>query len=92
MLHELQLQVLAIMRGHADASLRAQAGEFDHNPAAGIVRLKPGELWGRAIERGIVTLIPSLPQATERDWEEMSTEEKEAFMRGEYKRRKAEGA
>ena len=86
-LYALQVGVLAVMEGHIDVSLRAQAGEWDHNPAGGIVRLRPGELWGRAIERGIVGLIPDAPATTgERTFETL--EEKEAFLRGEVAGRK----
>lgn len=57
-LYDMQLDILAIMDRHIAVMAEAQAGAFDANPAAGIVRLKPGELVGKIIERGVLPLMP----------------------------------
>lgn len=87
-LFDLQLRYFAIMEAHVEVMAQAQAGAWDDNPAAGIVRLKPGELAGRIIERGIVPLMPAVPQVESRDWERLSLEERESLMRGELQQRK----
>jgi hypothetical protein len=87
---ELEVKALAALRGHFDVMLEAQAGAFDHNPAAGIVRLKPGDWIGRLVERGIFSLEPELPQAAGREWQEMSLEEQESYMRDRMQARKGQ--
>ncbi len=79
-LYDLQSKYLAVMDGHADVMLEAQAGAYDDNPAAGIVRLKPGELVTKVIERGILPLMPAVT-AAEVDTDDMSRDEREAIAK-----------
>lgn len=76
-LYDMQLDALGIMRRHIDVMAEAQAGAYDDNPAAGIVRLKPGELLGKVIERGILPLMPK-PQERALDADAMSKDDAEA--------------
>lgn len=76
-LYDIQLDTLALMRRSVDVMAEAQSGAYDDNPAAGIVRLKAGELVGKIVERGILPLMPK-PRDLPLDTDSMSREDAEA--------------
>ena len=75
------MKALAIMEGHLDACLDAPGRVFDDAPMVALVRLKPGELVGRLVERNIVPLLPPPPAMAQRDWESLTLEEQESENR-----------
>lgn len=79
-LYDLQLDTLAIMRRHVDVMADAQSGAYDDNPAAGLVRLKPGEMAGKIIERGVLPLMPK-PRELPADTSDMPRDEREQKAR-----------
>jgi hypothetical protein len=90
-LYDMQLDTLAIMRRHIDTMAEAQSGAYDDNPAAGIVRLKAGELTGKIIERGVLPLMPK-PIEQPKDTASMSREEQEAHATAAIARKKGTSA
>lgn len=84
-LYDMQLDALANMRLHLDTIADAQAGAFDDNPAAGIVRLKAGELAGKLVDRGILPLAPK-PQVPETIDEDKPRDQREAEALAAMKR------
>jgi hypothetical protein len=89
-LYELQLGWLAGLRLAQQTLLNAMVGELDHLPMSGAARIKAAEIVLRTIERG--GLLAILPQAEAQestiDWNSLSLEEREAYMRDQLQRRK----
>jgi hypothetical protein len=89
-LYELQVGWLAGLRLAQKVLLDGMTGDFDDLPMGGASRLKAAEIALRVIERaGLLALLPQA-EAKERtnNWESMTLEEQEAFLRGELQRRK----
>lgn len=85
----LQQKWFAAVEGSADVMLDAQAGAYDDNPAAGLVRMKAGELAIRAVERRVLPLMPPKPQAAPQELAELPLEEAESALRDQLQSRKA---
>lgn len=99
-IYAIERRATQLIQEHLSIMAEAQAGAFDNNPAAGIVRLKPGELLGRLLEKRVLHLAPSPPATTDLsdgagpDWETMTQAERETWARqgvqaGKMKRTRA---
>jgi hypothetical protein len=66
------------------------AGEFDNLPMSGAARIKSAEITLRVLERcGMLALLPQPPvQEKTIDWDALTLEEREAFMREKLRERK----
>lgn len=76
-LYDMQVDAATNIRRQLDIVAEIQAGLFDHDPAAALVRLKAGELAVKLVERGIVPLMPK-PIEPEANTDGMTREEREA--------------
>ena len=89
---ELQTGWLAGLRLAQQVLLDGMSGAFDNLPMSGAARLKAAEITLRVIERaGLLAVLPKAePQEKTIDWESMTLEEQEAFMRDKYQARKGQ--
>ena len=89
-LRELRTGWLAALRLSQETLIDAMCGRLDDLPHAGAGRIKSAEVTLRVIaQSGLLAVAPE-PETQEQPqvWESMTTEEKEAFMRGKYRARK----
>ncbi len=89
-LYELQVGWLAGSRLAQQTLLNAMVGEFDDLPMSGAARIKAAEIVLRTIERGGLLAVLPQPEAQQSsiDWNSLSLEEREAFMRQKLQARK----
>jgi hypothetical protein len=89
-LHELRVGWLAALRLSQQVLLDGMAGELDELPYGGAGRLKAAEITLRVFERaGWEALLPKPnTESDRREWESLTLEERESFMRGELRQRK----
>lgn len=90
-LRDLQTGWLAALCLSQETLIDAMCGRLDDLPHAGAGRIKSAEVTLRLIaQSGLLAIAPE-PEAQEqpRDWEAMTTAEKEAFMRDQLQHRKA---
>lgn len=76
-LYDMQMDAATNIRRQLDIIAEVQAGLFDDNPAAALVRLKAGELAGKLVERGILPLMPKPLEAATID-EDKPRDQREA--------------
>jgi hypothetical protein len=91
-LYELQVGWLAGLRLAQKTLLDGMAGEFDDLPMSGAARIKSAEITLRVLERcGMLALLPQAPaQEKTINWDSLSLEEREAFMRQTLQARKGQ--
>ena len=88
--YELQVGWLAGLRLAQGVLLDAMTGGLDDLPMSGAGRLKAAEITLRVLERcGMLALLPQAPAKEPTiDWDSLSLEEKEAYMRERLQARK----
>jgi hypothetical protein len=90
-LYELQVGWLAGLRLAQKTLLDGMAGEFDELPMSGAARIKSAEVVLRTVERaGLLAILPQAPAREARvDFDALSLEEQEAFLRQELQKQKS---
>ena len=89
-LRELRTGWLAALQLSQETLIDAMIGRLDDLPYGGAGRIKSAEVTLRLIaQSGLLALVPEPEtKGTGRNWEEMTLEEQESFLRGEIQGRK----